>query len=444
MKIYPLVKKGVTMSIEKLGFLPIKPEGGTHMIKRELWYEVHSRFKLKESKKSIARSLGLSVQTVRSVLKQKGPVIYSREQKKETLLAPFEDFIRTRLSAVGHCAQAIYEEIKDQGYNGCYETVKLFVKPLRQDAQSRATMRFETPPGQQAQVDWGQCWTHVAAKHVKIHLFVMTLGYSRRMFVRATLDERLSTLLHCHEQAFEHFGGTTHQIVYDNAKTVVLSRDADGRKVQWNPTFWDFSTYYGFQAWAHRPYRAQTKGKVESGVRYVKRFFRGKAFDSFDHLNTALSQWIATVADVRLHGTTHRRPIDLFEEERTLLLPTRDKTPYRFQERTVRYVAKDCMVSFETNRYSVPLRFVGKPVEVQSWDERVLIFHEGLLIVSHPRCEGKYQLQIDKEHYSGIFYRQETPSIRMLAFDHRALRDKEEVEVRDLLFYEMAARGGES
>lgn len=89
-------------------------------------------------------------------------------------------------------------------------------------------------------------------------------GYSRRMFARATLDERLARLLHCHEQAFEHFGGTTHQIVYDNAKTVVLSRDVDGRKVQWNPTFWDFSTYYGFQAWAHRPYRAQTKGKVES------------------------------------------------------------------------------------------------------------------------------------------------------------------------------------
>ena len=164
------------MSIEKLGFLPNKPEGGTHMIKREVWYEVHSRFKLKESKKSIARSLGLSVQTVRSVLKQKAPVIYSREQKKETLLAPFEDFIRARLPAVGHCAQAIYEELKDQGYNGCYETVKLFVKPLREDAQSGATMRFETPPGQQAQVDWGQCWTQIAGKRVKIHLFVMTLA----------------------------------------------------------------------------------------------------------------------------------------------------------------------------------------------------------------------------------------------------------------------------
>ena len=109
----------------------------------------------------------------------------------------------------------------------------------------------------------------------------------------------------------------------------------------------------------------------------------------------------------------------------------------------MRYVARDCMISFETNRYSVPLRFVGKPVEVQSWNDRVLIFHEGHLVVSHPRLQGKYQLQIDKEHYSGIFYREETPSIRMLAFDHQSLRDKEEVEVRDLLFYETTAGGGE-
>ncbi len=109
----------------------------------------------------------------------------------------------------------------------------------------------------------------------------------------------------------------------------------------------------------------------------------------------------------------------------------------------MRYGARDCMISFETNRYSVPLRFVGKPVEVQSWDDRVLIFHEGHLIVSHSRLQGKYQHQIDKEHYSGIFYKEEMPSIRMLAFDRQSLQKDEEVEIRDLLFYEMAAKGGE-
>jgi len=414
------------------------------MVGGELWYEIHSRFKLKEPKKSIARCLALSVQTVRRVLRQKEPPLYSRKPRERGVLAPYEGFIRKRLPQVGYCAQAVFEEIKERGYRGCYDTVKIFAKPLREEAQSKATMRFETPPGEQAQVDWGQCWTHVAGKRIRIHLFVMTLGYSRRLFARATLDEKLATLLRCHEEAFEHFGGAAHQLVYDNAKTVVVSRDPEGRKILWNRTFWDFSSYYGFRVWAHRPYRAQTKGKVESGVRYVKRFFRGKVFESLEHLNAALAHWIAAVADVRVHGTTHQRPIDLFEQERGLLLPTTGKAPYRFQERAVRHVARDCMVSFESNRYSVPLRFVGKPVEVQSWNDRVLIFHEGHLVVSHPRCEGKYRVQIDKEHYSGIFYRVEFPSVRMLAFDHDILKRDEEVEVRDLAVYDRIAQGGAS
>ena len=414
------------------------------MVKRELWYEVHSRFKLKETKKSIARSLGLSVQTVRKILKETHPSNYSRRLSGNNLLTPFEDFIRTRLPAVGYCAQAIYEELNEKGYTGSYDTVKVYVRPLREEAQRTATVRFETPPGKQAQVDWGQCWTHVAGKRIKVHIFVMTLGYSRRLFAKATWNERLAAFLRCHEEAFEHFGGAAHELVYDNSKTVVLSRDFEGRNIQWNATFWDFSTYYGFQAWAHRPYRAQTKGKVESGVRYVKRFLRGKTFESLDHLNATLSQWIATVADVRVHGTTHQRPIDLFEEEVELLIATRGKAPYQIQDRTVRHVARDCMVAFETNRYSVPVRFVGKPVEVQSWNDRVLIFSEGSLIVSHPRCEGKYQRQVDKEHYVGIFYREELPSLRMLTFDHEASHGPEEVEIRDLSFYEEITQGGAS
>jgi len=412
------------------------------MVKRELWYEIHSRFKLKEAKKSIARSLGLSVQTVRRVLRQKDVPDYHRDSGGQTILTPFEDLIRRRLPSVGYCAQAIFEEIREKGYEGGYDTVKVFVRPLREEAESKATVRFETPPGKQAQVDWGHCWTHLARKPIKVHLFIMTMGYSRRLFAKAAWNETLPTFLQCHEEAFEFFGGAAHELVYDNAKTVVLSRDFGGRKIQWNATFWDFSTYYGFQAWAHRPYRAQTKGKVESGVKYVKRFLRGKAFESIDHLNTALSHWIATVADVRIHGTTHQRPIDLFEEERGLLLATAGKAPYRLQQRVVRHVARDCMVAFETNRYSVPLRFVGKPVEVQSWNDRVLIFHQDKLVVSHPRCEGKHQRQIDKEHYVGIFYREELPSLRMLSFDHRPLQAEEEVEVRDLGFYDQFIEGG--
>lgn len=229
-------------------FLPMLISEGRDMVKAELWHEIHSRFKLKESKKSIARSLGLSVQTVRKTLRENEPKPYKRLKRNDNILSPYESYIRQRLAAVGYCARSIYEELVEKGYRGSYDTVKVFVRPLRKKWKAQATVRFETPPGKQGQVDWGQCWTQLAQKRIRVHLFVMTLGFSRRMFAKGTLDEKLPTFLQCHEEAFDHFGGLPHEIVYDNTKTVVLSRDFEGRRVKWNPTFWDFSTYYGFRA----------------------------------------------------------------------------------------------------------------------------------------------------------------------------------------------------
>lgn len=238
-------------------------------------------------------------------------------------------------------------------------------------------MRFETPPGRQGQADWGQCWTTIAGKGVKVHLFVLTLGYSRRLYAEAALDEKLPSFLRCHEAAFAHLGGVPHEIVYDNLKSVVLGRDFAGSRFEWNPIFWDFSRYYGFQPRPHRPYRPQTKGKVESGVKYVKRFLRGKSFESLDHFNACLLEWIVTMADQRLHGTTHRKPAKMFPEERALLLDPQGRPAYVIQERAVRHVSKDCLVAFEANRYSVPFRFAGRQVEVQADGETVKIYHGG-------------------------------------------------------------------
>lgn len=274
----------------------------------------------------------------------------------------------------------------------------------------------------------------------KVHLFVMTLGYSRRMYATATTNERLPVFLRCHEEAFEHFGGVPHEILYDNSRTVVLSRDFEGRHVQWNQTFWDFCRYYGFRPWAHRPYRAQTKGKVESGIKYVKRFLRGKSFESVGHLNTSLIHWIDTVADQRSHGTTHRRPIDMFAEERGLLLAHTGRPPYVVQERPVRQVAKDCLVTFQTNRYSVPFLYAGKEVNVQSLRDHILIYHDDALIARHRRCEGTFQSQITQEHYAGLRHRQQQCLVSVLTA--QPLCPMEDVEVRDLAFYESLLQGG--
>lgn len=293
------------------------------------------------------------------------------------------------------------------------------------------------PPGKQGQIDWGHCWTVLGGNRFKTHLFVMTLGYSRRLFPKGTEDEKLPVFISCHQEAFDHFGGLPHEIMYDNSKTVVLSRDFEGRHIQWNPIFWDFSQYYGFRPLAHRPYRAQTKGKVESGIKYVKRFLRGKAFDSLEHLNDSLMRWASTAADQRVHGTTHRKPIEMFEEERELLIDHRGRPPYILQERVIRHVAKDCLVTFETNRYSVPSRFVGKQVEVHSDADLIRIFHDGHLIAIHTLCQGTYQIQVERAHYNGIFSRRE-PSAPLVC----PQSSEDEVEVRDLAFYENLVEGG--
>jgi transposase len=397
------------------------------MVKGDIWHEIHSRHKLKESKKSIARALGLDVRTVRKVLRQSQPRPYERKKRGSAALAPYLDFIRGRLEAVGYCARSIFEELQGRGYEGSYDAVKRIVSPLRKEAFPEATVRFETPPGRQAQVDWGQAWTTLEEKSAKVHLFVFTLGYSRRMYATATRDEKLPTFLRGHVEAFDLFGGVPHEIVYDNLKSVVLARDFEGSRIQWNAQFWDFCRYYGFRPRPHRPYWPQTKGKVESGIKYVKRFLRGKAFVSLAHLNDVLAEWIACVADQRIHGTTHRRPAEMFPEERDLLLRHHGKPAYTIQNRAVRIVSRDCLVAFETNRYSVPMALVGRQVEVQAEDDHIRIFHKGELRVTHERCPGTYGTRIERAHYAGLY---------------RTVDRLPEVEVRDLAFYENLLQGG--
>lgn len=407
------------------------------MVKGDIWHEIHSRFKLNESKKSIARTLNLDVRTVRKILSQSEPQRYQRAKSGKTLLTGYQEYIKKRLEAVGYCAQSIYEELQERGYIGGYDTVRRFVQPLRKEALAEPTPRYETPPGKQGQADWGQCWTTLWGKHSRVHLFVMTLGYSRRLFAKGTEDEKLPAFLTSHMQAFDHFGGVPHEILYDNAKTVVLSRDFDGSRIEWNPTFWDFSRYYGYRACAHRLYWPQTKGKVESGIKYVKRFLRGKAFDSLDHLNNSLLVWTTTVADQRIHGTTHRKPAEMFEEERDLLIDHTGKPPYVLQVQVIRHVAKDCMINFETNRYSVPFPYVGKQVEVLTEPALIRIYHDGQLIAVHSRCLEKHQIRMERVHYDGIFCRRK--------FSEKIIGSEissDEVEVRDLGFYERLVEGG--
>jgi len=330
---------------------------------------------------------------------------------------------------------------QDHGHRGSDETVKRFVRPLRAHAL-RAELtwtRFETPPGLESQIDWGQARVLLGGTLVIRHVFVLTLGYSRRGFYLACLDETLATLLDAHERAFEYFSGHTREHLYDRPRTVCRP-DADGR-THWNPTFKAFADYWSFEPPLCQPYRARTKGKVEAGVKYFRRnFLPGRTFRDDQDLAEQLTAWMTTVADVRVHGTTHERPIDPFTQEQALLMPTGRQPGFQHDARHARLVADDYLVSVETNRYSVPFTLIGQPVEIRCHGGRLEITHHGRIVAQHAVLPGKYQVTILPEHGPGAVRR--TTRQRLSTPAPRTTSVCPEVEICDLTFYDTLCQSG--
>lgn len=404
------------------------------MIDRDKWGAIASLLAQGVKKRAIAKTLGLHVQTVRKWLTQGGWKPYVRPPK-EMVMDAFRLWATVRLPQVGYNARSLHEELKGRGYTGSYQQVKRFAQPLRaeRDRLEEATVRFETLPGQQSQVDWGTSVVPLGGQDVRVSFFVMVLGFSRRIFVQATLSEKVPTLLGCHEAAFEHFGGRTREILYDNPKTIALEHN--GQKIRLNPAFEDFARYWGYAPRLCWPYRARTKGKVESGVKYVKgNFLPGKSFESLEHLNRELIRWCLEVADRREHGTTHQIPAEAFAEES--LVPTASHPPYRLIELPHRTVATDCLVSYQTNRYSVPARLVGKTVELVVAGDMLAIYHQGDRMAEHALHPGRFQMVMERAHYAELFKRRVPPpkSSPVIPWP--------EVEERPLAVYEELALAG--
>jgi len=413
------------------------------MVGRELWEELHrSRSVDGVSVSALARRFALDRKTVRRCLSQQKWQPYRRAVKTHTRLAEHAGYLCARAPAVNYSARILFQELRtDRGYTGSYETVKRFVRPLRRlQAQGEGTLRrFETPPGQQSQVDWGQSQVRFRDGVVVQHLFVLTLGFSRRSFFCAFPNERLSQFLEAHERAFEHFGGHAREHLYDRPRTVC--HPTEGGAVRWNPTFKAFAEYWGFEPRLCRAYRARTKGKVESGVKYVKRnFLPGRTFIDQLDFDEQLVEWNATIADRREHGTTHERPIERFERERPHLIDTRAQPSFRLQARAARVVAEDYLVSFETNRYSVPFTLIGETVELERRADVLTVYHRAEPVASHPVLDGRHQLAIVPEHGPGAIARN-ARRIRSTPAPCRSHPDPD-VEVRDLAVYEAVMEVG--
>ncbi|WP_407279186.1 IS21 family transposase [Aromatoleum evansii] len=433
----------------------LKPGTEGDVIGREQWNAIHVRRREGASVSAIAGEFDLDRKTVRGCLRQDAWRPYLREKSAATVLDAHRAWLAERAPQVRYSARILYQELRgERGFAGSYETVKLAVRPLRAQASLAALTqcRFETAPGEQAQVDWGQITVGFADQRTKVHVFVMTLGYSRRAYAEGFVHERMCDLLAAHEHAFAHFGGRCECLLYDRMRTVVLGTEHDGdgeRRPRLNATFAAFADHWGFIPRLCQPYRAQTKGKVESGVKYVKRnFVPGRTFADLDDFNQQLACWQAEVADRRIHGTTHQRPIERFADEASALVPTAGQASFLQAMVRSRVVADDWLVSIDGNRYSVPFGLIGQTVEVVRAGGNWLIRHRGRLVAEHPVLAGRAQLSVCPQHGPGAAMRNARqrhagpPSASTPAAPLGRAADALAVEVRDLAIYEHLLEAG--
>jgi transposase len=302
-------------------------------------------------------------------------------------------------------ATKLYQEIVGQGYTGKVRVVRDFVQPHRaaQRRAAEATLRFETEPGEQAQVDWGHFGTLVhQGRQRKLYAFVMTLGWSRAMYLEYTVSVDTAWWLRCHVHGFDYFGGVPETVLHDNLKTAVLSRASDGT-IHWNPRFLDFACYYGFQPKACAPYRARTKGKVENGVRYVRgNFWPGVSFTTLADLNRQAWGWLAETANARVHGTTGKVPWEQLAAEN--LRSLHGKPPYDTSVLSYRRSSRDCLVSYEGNFYSVPAVHSQQQLQVKETEmgELLITTVAGEEIARHMLVSGHHERVIVAEHYASL------------------------------------------
>lgn len=366
------------------------------MIGVEEWMEIQELHQRGMSVSEISRELGLDRKTVRKHLKGR-PQAYERKPRPAKIDA-YRSWLRERWEAGVHNGRKLFDQICKQGYQGRYTRVRDVLQPWREEQRQRAYMRYETEPGEQCQIDWGQ--VAIWNSH-RLYCFVATLSWSRMRYVEFRQRQDVETLLTCLIHALEYFGGAPRIVLTDNMKTVVLKRQ--GTEIQWNPRFMDFAAHYGILPRACQPRRPETKGKVESAIRFVKgNFWPGIQFHSLVELNAQALQWLAEV-NARPHGTTGEIPLARWPHEQ--LTPLSNHPAYDTSYAADRRVHKDCTFAYAGNRYSTPHRWAGKKVLVrQPVDGDSISVYSGTeRIAQHRLNTGSKQMIVSAEHYAGLY-----------------------------------------
>lgn len=384
--------------------------------------------------RTIARLSGHSRNTVRRILAQGAKVPKKRGRRSK--LEPFKDYLQTRYLETGLSGTRLFQEIQTMGYEGAIDTVQRFLQKLNepQKAFAKATVRFETPPGEQAQVDWAEVGYYLDEhkEKRKVYAFVMILSFSRMIYVEFTTRMHLPELIECHKRAFAYFGGFPRRILYDNMKQVRLS------PTEWNPLMQDFLQHYAVVPQTCRPHRPRTKGKVERAIRYLKdSFIKGGEFLDLADLRAKGQHWQNEIANRRIHATTHKRPVDLLKAEN--LTSYSGTLEYRLSERFERTVDAEGFVRLSGSRYSVPPSVVGQRVIVEQGEQKIIVRLGEAIVAEHKPALRAGECVTKPEHVAQMWQlaMARTP---VLSKKGGKLLFEQAVEARPLSVYEEAAR----
>lgn len=383
--------------------------------------------------RDIARTLGISRNTVKKYLVSPWIPQARPRPKRPSLLDAFKEHVNARAAEGVLNCEVLLREIRTLGYRGGKPILKDHLKPFRPLRQPKATVRFETNPGECAQVDFGLFRYRTAEGRTRLlWAFVMVLSWSRTIYVEFVRRADVGNFIRCHINAFRHFGGVPLRCLYDNAKVVVVGRDAGGQPV-FNSRFLDFSLRVGSDITLCRPRRAQTKGRVERSIKYIRDSFWSTArFTDLDDLNRKAMEWVAAIADPRVHGTTRERPVDRLAQERPFLhsLPVPERLAVFLRED--RQVGRDGFVQWEHSWYGWSTEWAGQKIQVQARPDIIELWAEDRLLIVHPRASRPGQRFRAPNQWAGLTTDDRPPAMEPLAVQIPSI----DVERRSLKAYE--------
>ena len=418
------------------------------MVTKEVYMDIKAMHRNGKSIRAIAKELHLHRRTVRKHLREEEFPRYRKTVRRESILAPHFQTIRDYLEEDDYKATWILSRLKNRGYAGGYDTVKRFVRTIKDRKNRLAYARFETEPGRQAQFDWGDFQiVEPSGGTTTIYAFMMVLGFSRAAYREFFERSTLESFMDGHIRAFRFLQGVPAEILYDNMKHVVVGRDAAGRPI-FNAEFLHFAHHYGFQPRLCPPSSPWMKGKVERPIDFLReRFWRGYEFSSLGKANSDVRVWLEEVANLRIHGTHHRRVEERWREGIPNLGPL-PNSDYDTSLKTFRKVYRDCQISFNANRYVVPHRVMGQRVMLKVKNGLIRIYRDQELLARYEEPTTKRNVVADPRFYEELRRDQEQIRRKYGRSKGKATRGLVnrslwiDVHHRPLAEYERYAQGG--